>query len=330
MSRTRLIAGAAGAAVAAGVTAGVAGRLLSDRQRKARKLRRGDEIPFGSLHSPRRSVIATDGVKLNVEIDEGPQTDGPTIVFSHGWMCSLDNWHFQRAALRGKARLVFVDLRSHGKSARSSDANSTVEQLGRDLETVIDECVPDGDIILVGHSMGGMTIMSMAAQFPGIFDNRIKGVVLCATGAGQLVKGSNALRYLRPIIARTTLLLDTGRTFNSFSVLRRFALGPHAPEKYVDMTEEMILKNSSHVLLDFYPTLLTLDLHETLTNMSADHVIVIGGEKDLLTPIRHSRKLAELIEGAHLIELKDTGHMVMFEEHETVTGAITEVLDAIS
>ena len=326
MSRTRLIAGAAGAAVAATVTA----RLFSDRQRKARKLRRGDEIPFGSLHSPRRTVIATDGVSLNVEIDEGPREGGPTIVFSHGWMCSLDNWHFQRAALRGKARMVFFDHRSHGGSGRSSDANSTIEQLGRDLESVIDECAPDGDIILVGHSMGGMTIMSVAAQFPELFPGRIKGVVLCATGAGELMRGSSAIRYLRPIIARTTLLLDAGRTLNSFSVLRRFGLGPNASEKYVDMTEEMILKNSSHVLLDFYPTLLTLNLHDVLENMVVDHVTVIGGEKDLLTPIRHSRKLAELIDGAQLIELKGAGHMVMFEEHETVTAAIAEVLEAIS
>ena len=330
MSRARLVAGAAGAAVTAAVTAGVAARVVSDRQRQARKLRRGDELEFGSLHSPRSMVIATDGVALNVEIDEGPQADGPTIVFSHGWMCSLDSWHFQRAALRGKVRMVFFDQRSHGGSGRSAEAMSTVEQLGQDLKAVIGECAPDGEVILVGHSMGGMTVMSLAAQFPELFHDRIKGVVLCATGAGQLLRGSTALRYLRPIIARTTLLLDTGRTFNSFAVLRRFGLGPHAPEKYVDMTEEMILKNSSHVLLDFYPTLLTLDLYEALNNMPADNVIVIGGEKDFLTPIRHSRQLAELIEGAHLIELKDTGHMVMFEEHETVTGAITEVLDAIS
>ncbi len=322
MSTLRLLAGAAGAAVVAATSA----KLFSDRQRHERILRRGDDIPFGSVHSPRRTVIASDGVALNVEVDEGPD-DQPTIIFVHGWMCSLDSWHFQRAALRGKVRMVFFDHRSHGASGRSAASDTTIEQLSRDLRSVIQECAPKGDLVLVGHSMGGMTIMGLAAQFPEIVNDRVKGIVLCATGAGKLMRGNTAFRYLRPVIARTAFLLDAGRTLNSYAVLRRLGLGPHADGRYISMAEEMILKNSSHVLLDFYPLFVNLDLYAALETIAVDHVFVISGTKDLLAPIHHGRKLAELITGAELIEVEDTGHMVMFEEHEVVTGAIATILD---
>lgn len=323
--RARLFAGAVGGAALAAVSA----KLMSDRQRNQRILRRGDQIRFGSLHSSPRTVIASDGVHLHAEVDDGP-AGIPTIVFVHGWMCSIDNWHFQRAALRGKARMVFYDQRSHGASQRSAPANATIEQLGHDLKSVIDECAPDGDIILVGHSMGGMTVITLAAQYPQVVTERIKGVVLLATGAGHLMRGNSALGLLRPLIARASFLLDAGRGLNSYAMVRRFGLGPHADERDISMTEEMVLKNSSHVLLDFYPMFLSLNLYATLETIAVGNVIVVGGSKDLLTPIRHSRKLANTINGAKLVELDDTGHMVMFEEQEEVTRLIADMVGDLS
>ena len=48
--------------------------------------------------------------------------------------------------------------------------------------------MPDGHIILVGHSMGGMTIMAFAEQYPEWFGNRVTGVVLMSTSAGLIDK----------------------------------------------------------------------------------------------------------------------------------------------
>ena len=66
----------------------------------------------------RVQVTAADGVLLNCEVDEAERKT-PTVVFVHGWVESIDVWHYQRLALRGKVRMVFVDLRSHGESGRS-------------------------------------------------------------------------------------------------------------------------------------------------------------------------------------------------------------------
>ncbi|AXT84038.1 hypothetical protein C6I20_01725 [Aeromicrobium sp. A1-2] len=325
MSRTAKFATTAGAFVAAGAVA----TLFNGRQRNQRRIRRGEDVVFGSVHSDRRHVVATDGITLNVEIDDA-QNATPTIVFVHGWVESLDVWHYQRLALRGSVRMVFVDLRSHGLSGRSFRDSSSIPHLGDDLRAVIAELVPRGPIVLVGHSMGGMTIMELAASDPELFGDRVKGVVLIGTSAGRLMRSSPGLRHLIPLLRIASPVLDWGRAFNSYSVIRRWGLGPHAQERHVDMTNEMILKAPTHVLMDFYPNFVSLDLTVGLEAIGKARTVVVGGTADMLTPVKHSRRLADLIPGAKLVILDDVGHMVMFEEHEKVTKTIEDMLEAVT
>ncbi|MFI5426444.1 alpha/beta hydrolase [Aeromicrobium sp. UC242_57] len=158
MSKPVRVATTAGAFVAAGALA----TLLNGRQRTQRRRRRGEEVEFGSVRSPALTLMSSDGVTLNVEIDEAERKT-PTIVFLHGWVENIDLWHYQRLALRGRVRMVFVDLRSHGRSGRSYADNSSLDDLADDVLTVIKQIVPRGPIIVVGHSMGGMAIMKLRA-----------------------------------------------------------------------------------------------------------------------------------------------------------------------
>ena len=325
MKRSLKVASTAGAFVAAGAAA----TLLNGRQRRHRRLRRGEEIEFATVHSDRRSITATDGVILNVEVDDA-QRKTPTVVFVHGWVESLDVWHYQRLALRGEVRLVFFDLRSHGRSGRAHHDSSSLGHLADDIRTVIREVVPRGPVVLVGHSMGAMAIMELAASEPSLFGGRVKGVVLIGTSAGNLMHSSPGLRYLIPLLRVASPVLDWGRAFNSYSVVRRWALGPHAEERHVDMTNEMILRAPTHVLVDFYPNFAGLDLTAGLEGLGKAETVVIGGSADQLTPVKHSRRLAELIPGARLIVAEDAGHMVVLEQHETVTEAISDLLKDIS
>jgi pimeloyl-ACP methyl ester carboxylesterase len=324
VSKTAKIATTAGAFVAAGAVA----TLLNGRQRTHRRRRRGEEIEFGSVRSPAQIVISADGTPLNVEIDEAERKT-PTIVFLHGWVENIDVWHYQRLALRGRVRMVFVDLRSHGRSGRSYASNSSFADLADDALAVIKQLVPRGPIVLVGHSMGGMTIMELARTEPKLFGGRVKGVVLLGTSAGRLMRSSPALRYLVPMLRIGAPVLDWGRRFNSYSVIRRWGLGPDAQERHVDMVNEMLLEAPTHVLSDFYGNFVSLDLTSGLADLGRARTTVIGGTADLLTPVKHSRRLAEQIPGAELIVLDDIGHMMMFEAHEAVTKAIEDVLDDV-
>ena len=323
MSKSARIVTTAGAFVAAGTVA----TLLNGRVRSGRRRRRGEDVEFGSLRSDGVSVVSGDGVPLHVEVDEADRKT-PTIVFLHGWVENIDVWHYQRLALRGTVRMVFVDLRSHGRLGRASSKRSTFADLADDTVSVIEQLVPRGPIILVGHSMGGMAIMQLAGTRPELFGGRVKGVVLLGTSAGRLMRGggSPGLRYLIPLLRAGAPLLDWGRRFNSYSVIRRWGLGPGAAERHVDMANEMILEAPTHVLMDFYPNFVGLDLEAGLEAIGRARTTVVGGTADLLTPVKHARRLATAIPGAELIVLDDVGHMLMFEEHEAVTRAIEDVL----
>ena len=330
------IATTAGAFVAAGVAA----KLLNNRQTERRRLRRGEDVPFGSVHSTPRTVVSADGIRINVEIDEADPPGGgagpraangsapplPTIVFVHGVICTLDSWHYQRLSLRGQVRMVFMDQRSHGASDVAHRESSTIENLAADLHAVIEACT-DGPVVLVGHSMGGMTIMQMGADHPEMFGDQVVGVVLLSTSSRLPLVSSPLMRRIVPFARRAAPAVDWGKGFNSFSVVRRWGLGPNAQERHVDMTNEMILRAPTRVLTDFHPMFAELDVRHALEALSHVPTIVMAGTHDSITPLSHSRRIADGIKGSTLVIFEDTGHMAMFEEHGRVTELIFELVE---
>ena len=134
--------------------------LAAERAAVARRIRPRPEVaddgrggpPLGSLRGEPRVVISGE-VPLHVEVDELPGgIDDPsplTVVLSHGYALTLDSWHYQRLALRGRYRLVFWDQRGHGRSGTGPEGSSTIDQVGEDLAAVIDEVAPTGPLVLL-------------------------------------------------------------------------------------------------------------------------------------------------------------------------------------
>ena len=103
----------------------------------------------------------------------------------HGFSLSMQAWVLQRRALiHSGFRVVAYDQRGHGQSGQPALENCTVAQLGRDLAAVMDATCTSGPVVLVGHSMGGMTVMSYAGQHPDIVRDRVLAVALIATSPG--------------------------------------------------------------------------------------------------------------------------------------------------
>ncbi|NUP37169.1 MAG: alpha/beta fold hydrolase, partial [Streptomyces sp.] len=242
------IAGAAIGVVAAGAAAGVAiERLTVGRgMRKKARLALDSTGPYGALRGTPGKATADDGTELYYEVDDidpeavpalgprrrrlfGRKAPAPvTVVFSHGYCLNQDSWHFQRAALRGVVRTVHWDQRSHGRSGRGAQQVQdgvpvSIDQLGRDLKAVIDAAAPDGPIVLVGHSMGGMTMMALADQYPELIRDRVVATAFVGTSSGRLgevnfglpVAGVNAVRRVLPgvlkALGQQAALVEKGR-----------------------------------------------------------------------------------------------------------------------
>ena len=346
MGLTARIAGAV--AGAAGIAAtGAAVRVAQRRRTIAR--REGVAAPFGSLHSPARTVVADDGVPLHVEIDEPEGAGSPlTMVFVHGYALNLDCWHFQRAAFRGLVRTVFYDQRSHGRSGRGSVTEGTIDQLGRDLKAVLDAVVPDGPVVLVGHSMGGMTIVALAHLHPELFggpDSKVAGVALISTTAG----GLDPARLLFPMVPKR---LTSGFTDGTMRTLARghravdgvrrlgrsiatvitdaYAFGDEVPVSYVEFVDDMLSATPFQVVAEFFPGFRELDKFDHVGVLGRIPTTIIGGTADKLTSIGHSRKLHSRIPGSTLVECEGAGHMVVLERHGQVNASLDQLLAAAS
>lgn len=344
-SRARILGGLA-AAAAGLVAAGTAAEVLAER-RAARRvhddLARGRE-PLGSLRGSTHPVTTEDGVALHVEVDEpeGDDPTGVTVVFVHGYALNQDSWHFQRKALRGRHRLVCYDHRSHGRSGRSDDAHSTIEQLGADLRVVLDAVASRGPVVLVGHSMGAMTVMALAEQAPELFGEWVTGVALLATSAGDIEQVTLGLpgwpgRMMHraapgtlAALARVPTITETGRRAGSelaYTLTRRYAFGNAATPELTEFTDEMLSATPIGVVSAFFPGFARHNRQASLRTLSRLPVLVVGGTLDRMTPMSHSQAIARLLPSAELLELEGAGHLLILERADEVNEALTGLIE---
>jgi len=340
--------------------AAAGGAVTLRRQQRSIGRRAGEDVAFGSLHSAPITVVADDGVPLHVEVDEvddaraldvggrlfrrvrGAPPD-VTVVFVHGFCLNLDCWHFQRAAYRNLVRTVFYDQRSHGRSGRSDRQHSTIDELGRDLKAVIDATAPEGPVVIVGHSMGGMSIVALTEQFPELIGDRVVGVGLISTTAGGLDVGRMLLpmlpaRLSGPVTHRAVRTLHRGHQLVdgirrlgatvATVATDRYAFGGEVPAGYVEFVDEMLSATPFEVVADFFPHFASLDKFHTVEALGEIPTSVICGTRDKLTSIGHSRKLHERIPGSRLLECDGAGHMVTFERHELVNAELDQLITA--
>ncbi|MCW2599154.1 MAG: hydrolase or acyltransferase (alpha/beta hydrolase superfamily)-like protein [Frankiales bacterium] len=328
-SRAGLVGGIVGA-VAVGAAAGLAAeRYAVGRSRLAPDP--DAQEPFFDLPADRlRRVVADDGVPLHVE-EVGPQRAPVTVVFCHGYTQQLAVWHYQRQALAADnpGKLVFWDQRSHGRSGRSSAQNSTIDQLGRDLHDVIQACAPTGKVVLVGHSMGGMTIMALADQHPELFGERIVGVALIGTSTGKLASVTFGLpavftgvnRRVLPWVTRgmrdNPEVFERGRRLGTdlaFVAARRTAFGSkEVSPSLVEFVERMLAETPVDVIAEFYDTFMDHDKLAGLGVLADVETLVLVGSQDKLTPVEHSREIAAAVPTAQLVVIEGAGHMVQLE-----------------
>ncbi|MFB7083926.1 alpha/beta fold hydrolase [Streptomyces sp. NPDC056296] len=361
------IAGVAIGVVAAGAAAGVAiERLTVGRgMRQKARLALDSTGPYGGLRGTPGKAYADDGTELYYEVDDvdpekesaltrrrrrlfGRKAPAPvTVVFSHGYCLNQDSWHFQRAALRGVVRTVHWDQRSHGRSARGvsqvrEDRPVTIDELGRDLKAVIDAAVPEGPIVLVGHSMGGMTVMALADAFPELIRDRVVGAALVGTSSGRLgevnfglpVAGVNAVRRVLPgvlkALGQRADLVEKGRraTADLFAgIIKRYSFASRDVDPAVArFAERMIESTPIDVVAEYYPAFNDHDKTAALAHFAGLPVLVLAGVRDMVTPSEHSEAIADILPGAELVLVPDAGHLVMLEHPAVVTDRLADLL----
>ena len=365
--------------LAVGAAAAAAGVVIAAEKIAVGRLRlspdpAADE-PLGQLRGLPLTVLADDGVPLHAEV-AGPDDAPVTIVFTHGYTLTQDCWHYQRRALEDTARLVFWDQRGHGRSPRlwpdgeaaadgraaseepdglpgassegpgsgGASRDVTIEQTATDLAAVLAATCPgDAPVILVGHSMGGMTIMALAAQHPELFGTKVIGTALLGSAAANVDPASwlpaplRALaRQAAPSVLRSAsrgrqaAFVERGRQAAgdvAFLSTRLMGFGDSGVSPaLVDFVERMIRATRVEVIAEFYLALLGHDQRAALDAIGQAPAFVLTGDRDRVVAPRLAGELAAGIPGADLILVPGTGHLVFMERPEVVNEAILALL----
>ncbi|HEV7348140.1 alpha/beta fold hydrolase [Telluribacter sp.] len=119
---------------------------------------------------------------------------GQPLLILHGLFGSLDNWLSLSKTMADQGYSVYlIDQRNHGRSGHHEDFS--YEHMAADLKAFLEEHQLSNPILL-GHSMGGKTVMQYAVTYPGTFDKLV--VVDMAPKAypvhhGEILKGLNTI-----------------------------------------------------------------------------------------------------------------------------------------
>ena len=323
---------------------------------------------YGTLRGVPQTVMAADGTELYVEVDDPfgwPRSvdwqragrspsrqqrqtraqERPTLLFTHGFCLHQDCWHYQRSEFSGEYRMVFWDQRGHGRSdPLKANADLSINITGEDLYAVIEATCPTGPIILIGHSMGGMTMMALAETHPELFGDRVVGTALIATSAGEFADLEFGLPRavarlfhstapgMFELLTRQRALVERGRRAGGdvgLVLTKRYAFGSDAPESAVRFVQELIQSTPIDVIARFFTVLREHDKANALPVFDKVPALVLAADKDLLLPLKYSRALADAIPSAEFVTVPEAGHVVILEHPHEVNSALRRLVDRV-
>lgn len=327
-------AAVAGLAAGAAIERAAVGRIRSRPDPEAREA-------FGSLRgTPIGPVKSFDGTKLHVE----ECGRGPTVVLVHGYSLNLTLWHYQIRDLASRYRLVLFDQRGHGRSDTAARGGWSLETLARDLDAVVESC-GDGPVVIVGHSMGGMALLTYCKLFRDKLGSRVAGIVLADTTAADVMPGmieflprrvTAAFQGVQEAALRAVATLDrpsvdkVRRRANDLSwmLVRAMGFGPNASASQVAFLEKMLSETAVDTWFELLPAVSGVDVSTTLDLIDVPALVIVGTH-DRLTPPGAAERLAGGIRNATLGRIAGAGHCPMLESPHTFNARLHAFLDSI-
>ncbi|KXO95356.1 alpha/beta hydrolase [Tsukamurella tyrosinosolvens] len=335
----KLVVGTAGAlgAGAAAIAASVAAYALSSPAEPANAKLIED---YDGPHED-GVVVSGDGTRLHTRV-WGPE-DGPIAVLIHGWTCNLSNFPRQVEHLVARGhRVVAYDQRGHGESEAGAFAFSA-GVLADDLHAVLAAHVPAGKkALLVGHSMGAITIMAWADKYTDEVAERAHHAVLSSTYARDAVAGfagATPLAALPRVAPRLTQKVGDGilganvkvrHNRAHTAVIRYTALCGYASYGAVKYTEDMVASCPSDVRAEWGHVLANVDVTAGLRKITIPTSVAVG-QFDHLTPPADADIIAGELRVAGKLDrfavIRDSGHMLPLEQPEKFNALLDSILD---
>ena len=271
-----------------------------------------DGFVHGRFHS-------WDGLELAYQLREGAGV--PTLCLTNGLGGSYKAWGPFVESLDGDHRLVTWDYRGLYRSDRPTDLSTlSVERQCEDMVRLFDHLQVD-KALLLGWSMG----VQMNFEFYNRYPDRCWGLVAIngtsgrpfdtALKAGALRKVlpalATALKYSGPVLSPVM-----GRLASRWISLKATQLvGLMASTVELHTWEDLAGDFASLHLHTYFETLRLLGEHDAAHTLGriAVPLLMIGGQRDILTPSRVARRIASEVPDAELLIVRGGTHYVPLE-----------------
>lgn len=300
-------------------------------------VRKGDDEPREERVAS-DLVLSPDGTALHVETI-GPE-GAPVLIFTHGWGLNATAWWHARRDLARRFRVITWDLPGLGRSKRPMDGVYTIDRFAAALGAVVEWSGADR-VVLVGHSIGGMTSQTFWRARPDLRE-RIAGMVLVDTThenplrTMMLSKLWLALQkpLIEPLCWLTVALSPLAWAWawhgyvngSNQLAMRLTGFGRYATRGQVELSARLAAKGSPAVQAKGNLAMFHWRVTEDLPAITAP-VLVLAGDRDIITLPEASRTIASAIPGARLQLFDGCNHMGFMERADAYNGAITAFAD---
>ncbi len=310
-----------------------------------RSTRTTERLPDALPPSRALTVRAADGTPLHAEVYGPPR--GYPIILTHGITCAIRAWAHQIAELATDYRVIAFDHRGHGRSGVPRRGGYSLEHLAADLDSVLEATLAPGErAVLAGHSMGGIAIAAWSAHYRDKVRRRADAVALINTTTGDLVRevklfsvprelsgfsGARAVAARGLINAFGGFPLPAAARIPSRYLVASLALGRDADPSAARIVYELFAQTSPAARGGCAKMLVgALGSRYLALDGLTVPTLVIGSQRDRLTPISQSRRIARTAPNVvGLVELPG-GHCSMLEQPREVSRHLRALAESAS
>jgi non-heme chloroperoxidase len=268
------------------------------------------------------SVVASDGTRLGIRDSDGT---GRPVVLLHAWGLNGHMWNAQLAAMHDAGlRTVTVDRRGHGVSDRPAHGYD-LATLTADVTQVL-SALDLHDVVLVGHSMGGLEAAATACSDRA---GRVSALILSApTTPCLLQRPDNPLGVPAELLDanREAMRRDIGAWITA-NTTGYWGAGDDSRPVDTTWTQQTIYRTPLNVLLATNQTMVEADLRADLASCTIP-TLVIQGDQDLSAPFPITgQPTAELLPNAALSVVDSAGHGLYASHADTYNAQVLRFID---
>jgi pimeloyl-ACP methyl ester carboxylesterase len=278
-----------------------------------------------------------DGTAIHVNIlREG---SGPAVILTHGWSLNSSLWGYAQSELPKNCELIAWDLRGLGRSSKSPTNDYSLEAMSGDLLEV-SQLAGERNVILVGHSIGGMICQTFARLYPDQLERRVTDIVLVDTTFTNPLKTATLaplwLALQKPLIepllhltvwlSPLVWLMNLQSYFNGTTQMttRFTSFAGQQTWGQIDFVSRLSTFASPAVVARGMLAMLKFDATDALPSIGVP-MMVLAGDNDRLTRREASEYLAAHAPKGSLQMVDSAGHLGLLEQHGAFNAKIAQM-----